>query len=181
MIVISEPIEFQWDEGNSHNNKDKHRVEKTEAEDVFSDKNKIIFSDTFHSDTEKRYIVLGKTSKRRLLYIIFTLRNGNIRIISARDINKKEVYLYKKKLVLPKFKNEDEEREFWLKLDLSEYFEPDDFVPVSFPNLKPTSRPISIKIPEYLLNHVKEKAHSMNIPYQALIKKYIHDGVFPKS
>lgn len=84
----------------------------------------------------------------------------------------------KKKLKVPKFKNEDEEREFWWNLDLSEYFEPDDFVPVSFPNLKPTTRPISIRIPEYLLNRVKEEANELNIPYQALIKQYIQKGVF---
>ena len=75
-----------------------------------------------------------------------------------------------KKLKLPKFENEDEERDFWAKLDLSEYFEPSDFVPVSFPNLKPTSHPISIRVPDYLLNRVKEKANAINIPYQSLIK-----------
>lgn len=84
----------------------------------------------------------------------------------------------KKPLKLPKFKNEDEEREFWYKLDLSKYFEPSDFVPVSFPNLKPTSRPISIRIPEFLINRVKEKANELNIPYQSLIKVYIQKGVF---
>ena len=84
----------------------------------------------------------------------------------------------KKKLKLPKFKNEDEERDFWAKLDLSEYFEPEDFVPVSFPNLKPTTRPISIRIPEYLLDRVKERANEINIPYQSLIKQYIQKGIF---
>lgn len=84
----------------------------------------------------------------------------------------------KKKLKIPKFKNEDEEREFWWNLDLSEYFDPDDFVPVSFPNLKPTTKPISIRIPEYLLMRVKEKANELNIPYQTLIKQYIQKGVF---
>ena len=83
-----------------------------------------------------------------------------------------------KKLKIPKFKNEDEEREFWWNLDLSEYFEPEDFEPVSFPNLKPTTRSISIRIPEYLLNRVKEKANEINIPYQSLIKQYIKKGVF---
>lgn len=83
----------------------------------------------------------------------------------------------KKKLKLPKFKNEDEERKFWWNLDLSEYFEPSDFVPVSFPNLKPTTRSISIRIPEYLLNRVKEKANALRIPYQTLIKQYIQKGV----
>ena len=54
----------------------------------------------------------------------------------------------KKKLVLPKFKNEDDERDFWAKIDLSDYYEPSDAVRVSFPNLKPTTRPISLRVPE---------------------------------
>jgi len=82
----------------------------------------------------------------------------------------------KQKLNIPKFKNEDVEREFWAKLDLSEYFEPSDFERVSFPNLKPTTRAISIRIPEYLLNRVKERANEINIPYQSLIKEYIKKG-----
>ncbi|OGD85877.1 hypothetical protein A2696_03405 [Candidatus Curtissbacteria bacterium RIFCSPHIGHO2_01_FULL_41_13] len=84
----------------------------------------------------------------------------------------------KKQLKIPKFKNEDEEREFWWNLDLSEYFEPSDFERVSFPNLKPTTRSISIRIPEYLLNRIKEKANEINIPYQSLIKEYIKKGLF---
>lgn len=82
----------------------------------------------------------------------------------------------KKKLKLPKFKNEDKEREFWWNLDLSEYYESSDLERVSFPNLKPTTRSISIRIPEYLLNRVKEKANEINIPYQSLIKEYIKKG-----
>ena len=84
----------------------------------------------------------------------------------------------KKQLKIPQFKNEDEEREFWWNLDLSEYFEPKDFERVSFPNLKPTTRSISIRIPEYLLNRLKEKANEINVPYQSLIKQYIKMGVF---
>lgn len=87
----------------------------------------------------------------------------------------------KKLLKIPKFKNEDEERDFWAKLDLSEYFESGDFERVSFPNLKPTTRPISIRIPEYLLNRIKEKANEANVPYQSLIKEYIKKGVLSSS
>ncbi len=83
----------------------------------------------------------------------------------------------KKKLVLPKFKNEDEEREYWAKLDLSDYYEASDLEEVSFPDLKPTSRAISIRIPEYLLDRVKEKANAINVPYQSLIKEYINQGI----
>lgn len=87
----------------------------------------------------------------------------------------------KKPLNRPKFKNEDEERNWWVNLDLSEYFEPSDFERVDFPNLKPSTRPISIRLPEFMLNRLKEKANEMNIAYQALIKVYIKKGLFGES
>ena len=87
----------------------------------------------------------------------------------------------RKKLKVSKFKNEDEERKFWRKVDLSEYFEPSDFERVIFPNLKPTSSPISIRIPNHLLNRVKERANEIDVPYQSLIKEYIRKGVSAKS
>ena len=83
----------------------------------------------------------------------------------------------KKELKLPKFKNQDEEFEFWSNLDLTEYFEPKDFVRASFPNLKPTGKSISLRMPNYLLTEVKERANAIDIPYQALIKKYIAEGI----
>jgi predicted DNA binding CopG/RHH family protein len=86
----------------------------------------------------------------------------------------------KKNLEMPKFKNEDEEREFWFNHDLSEYFEPEDFQKVNFPNLKPTSRSISIRIPETMLYELKVKANKANIPYQSLIKSYIETGISKK-
>lgn len=76
----------------------------------------------------------------------------------------------KKLLNLPKFKNEDEERNFWSNVNLADYFEAGDFEPVSFPNLKPTSQSISIRMPAYLLNRIKEEANKINVPYQSLIK-----------
>lgn len=84
----------------------------------------------------------------------------------------------KKPLNIPEFKDEEEERQFWAKLDLAEYYKPQHFEKVSFPNLKPTTRSISIRIPEYILDRVKEKANEMNVPYQSLIKEYIKKGVF---
>lgn len=82
-----------------------------------------------------------------------------------------------KMIKLPKFKNEDDERQFWAKINLADYFEPSDFKKVSFPNLKPTSRAVSIRIPEYLLNRLKEKANEIDVPYQSLIKGYIKKGL----
>ena len=86
----------------------------------------------------------------------------------------------KKKFALPKFKNEDEEREFWAKHDLSEYLEPEDLQKANFPNLKPTSRSISIRIPETMLYELKVKANKANVPYQSLIKSYIEMGIAKK-
>lgn len=76
-------------------------------------------------------------------------------------------------LKLPQFADEDEEREFWANVELTDYFGPDDFEPAVFPNLKPTTRPVSIRFPEYVLDAVKEKANEMGVPYQALIKETI--------
>lgn len=84
----------------------------------------------------------------------------------------------KKRIKVPKFKNEDQERDFWSKIDLSKHFDSKDFTSVSFPNLKPTSRPISLRLPEYVIDRAKEKANAINIPYQSLLKRYIEKGVF---
>lgn len=86
----------------------------------------------------------------------------------------------KKTLKLPKFKNEDEERDFWAKIDLADYYEPSDFQPVAFPNLKPTTRSISIRLPEFLINRIKEKANQINVPYQSLIKQSLQDRFLTK-
>jgi predicted DNA binding CopG/RHH family protein len=87
----------------------------------------------------------------------------------------------KKEIKPPKFYNEDEERAFWADIDLSEHFEANDFDKVSFPNLKPTSRSISIRFPEYVLDAVKERANMMGVPYQALIKEAVINAyVTPK-
>lgn len=86
----------------------------------------------------------------------------------------------KKPLKTPKFKNEDQERKFWAKVDLGDYLEPADLVDVSFPNLKPTTRSISLRLPEYVIARAKEKANALDVPYQTLMKQYIAKGVLSK-
>lgn len=83
----------------------------------------------------------------------------------------------KKNLKIPKLKNEDRERDFWAKINLADYLEAFDFEKVSFPNLKPTSHAISIRIPSHILVRLKEHANEINVPYQSLIKEYIAEGV----
>ena len=83
----------------------------------------------------------------------------------------------RKPFKMPAFKNEDEEREFWSKVDLVDYFQIKDFQAVSFPNLKPSSRSISIRLSEPMLLRLKEQANELHIPYQSLIKQYIAKGL----
>lgn len=88
-------IRFEWDEGNSEHIK-RHNVTMEEAEDVFFDKDQVVYEDRKHSVVEKRFIIIGKTEQQRLLYQVFTQRDGKLRVISSRDLNKKEVGLYEK-------------------------------------------------------------------------------------
>jgi predicted DNA binding CopG/RHH family protein len=84
----------------------------------------------------------------------------------------------KKKLIVPKFHNEEEESKFWANLNLSEYFEPSDFKRGRvFPSLKRSKRLISIRLPEQLLVEVKEQARQLSVPYQNLIQQYIQKGL----
>lgn len=84
----------------------------------------------------------------------------------------------KKKLKpIPKFKSEKEEREFWQKVDSTEYVDYSTARLVSFPNLKLTTKPITLRLPAGMIDSLKIEAHKMDIPYQALIKKLIFDGL----
>jgi len=94
MKVHKKLNEFEWDKGNIGKNK-KHKVEDKEAEEAFLDEDKVIYKDTLHSSKgEDRFVLLGQTKRDRLLYIVFTQRKDKVRVISARNINKKEVHLY---------------------------------------------------------------------------------------
>lgn len=95
-MTIRKLVEFVWDKGNEGKNRLKHRVTDKECEEVFFDKKKKIFKDKLHSGKEERFRIVGKTKRQRLLFLAFTVRGRKIRVISARDINKKEVYLYEK-------------------------------------------------------------------------------------
>lgn len=97
MRIFREPVVFEWDVGNIDKNLIRHRVRNEECEEAFFDPNKRVLRDALHSEKEKRHILLGKTKKRRVLFIVFTTRKNKVRIISARDLNKKELHLYHEK------------------------------------------------------------------------------------
>lgn len=78
---------------------------------------------------------------------------------------------------IPKFTSEKEERNFWQKVDSTEYVDYKTVENWRFPNLKLTSRPITIRLPQTLIDKLKIKAHRMDIPYQTLIKTLIFEGI----
>ncbi len=85
---------FQWDEGNIKKNWISHGVTFLECEQIFFNLPMVFFEDQKHSQRENRYYALGKTDADRFIFIVFTIREKRIRIISARDMNKKERQVY---------------------------------------------------------------------------------------
>ncbi|MCJ1902155.1 BrnT family toxin [Paracoccus versutus] len=90
---------FDWDEGNTRKNADKHEVSQSEAEQVFFNEPLLVLADSKHSESEARFHALGHTDDGRRLHITFTLRGGEslLRVISARDMSRKERDAYGKK------------------------------------------------------------------------------------
>jgi uncharacterized DUF497 family protein len=83
---------FDWDDGNARKSADKHGVSQAEAEQVFFNAPLLLANDPGHSETEQRFHALGKTDAGRLLHLTFTTRaeGAKIRVISARDMSRKE-------------------------------------------------------------------------------------------
>jgi len=86
---------FEWDDGNSTKNQRKHGVSRFEVEEVFFNEPLLIADDAAHSWGEDRLFGLGKTSRARLLFVAFTVRGELIRIISTRDMTKREREAYR--------------------------------------------------------------------------------------
>jgi len=83
----------------------------------------------------------------------------------------------KKSRLIPKFKNEDEEREFWATHDFTDYIDRFEKVNLDLYKLKPTTETISLRLPGYLLMRIKEIANSRDVPYQSLIKIFLAERV----
>jgi hypothetical protein len=97
MIDWTKITGFDWDKGNTRKN-EKHGVSMAEAEQVFFNAPLLMHDDFRHSSKEPRFHALGKTDDARLLHITFTVRHKGekIRVISARDMHRKERVIYEK-------------------------------------------------------------------------------------
>ena len=76
---------------------------------------------------------------------------------------------------IPKFANEDEERQFWEEHDSSEYQDWGQARQVVMPRLKPTTKTISLRLPQHLLDSIKAAANARDVPYQSLIKVWLQE------
>ena len=95
MLEFEHIVGFEWDAGNARKN-DKHGVSMAEAEQVFFNAPLLVVDDEKHSQHEARHHALGRTHEGRLLHLTFTLRSAGslIRVISARDMHRKERMIY---------------------------------------------------------------------------------------
>lgn len=95
MIDLAMITGFDWDAGNARKN-DKHGVSMAEAEQVFFNAPLLLLDDAKHSQQEARHHALGRTDEGRLLHLTFTLRKSGslVRVISARDMHRKERMIY---------------------------------------------------------------------------------------
>jgi len=82
----------------------------------------------------------------------------------------------KKRLkTIPQFANEKEEKVFWEKNDSSDYLDWNKATKIVMPNLKPTTKTISLRLPQHLLDSIKSAAHARDVPYQSLIKVWLQE------
>lgn len=98
MIDWKQVTGFDWDAGNERKSEAKRAVNRFDAEQVFFNQPLLVLADQKHSQNEERYHALGKSNDARLLHITFTLRSADtlIRVISARDMHRKERNIYEK-------------------------------------------------------------------------------------
>ncbi|OGH20007.1 MAG: hypothetical protein A3D74_01285 [Candidatus Levybacteria bacterium RIFCSPHIGHO2_02_FULL_37_13] len=94
MVDLRKIVGFEWDEWNIDKSYKKHGIRPDETEEVFLDKDVQIERDIKHQEKEERYIAIGKTVEDKILFVVFTMRNYAVRIISGRRSNKKERRLY---------------------------------------------------------------------------------------
>ena len=92
--ILHQCCGFDWDEGNTDKSWLKHKVSPSECEQIFFNHPLVIQDDIIHSKSEQRFYALGQTDSKRFLFIVFTVRNNFIRVISARDMSRKERRVY---------------------------------------------------------------------------------------
>jgi uncharacterized DUF497 family protein len=92
--LLARCVGFEWDSGNLTKSQEKHDVSPSECEQIFFNQPLVAARDERHSGQENRFFALGHTDAGRLLFVVFVVRKNMIRVISARDMNRKERKVY---------------------------------------------------------------------------------------
>jgi uncharacterized DUF497 family protein len=175
--IISKCIGFDWDDGNFLKNWEKHNVSASECEQVVFNHPLVTSPDVAHSSYEVRFYTLGQSDSGKHLFTVFTVRHNLIRIISARGMNRKERGPVDTMKKIPKFTTEAEERDFWATADSSNYIDWSKASRALLPNIKPSLRTISLRLPELMLEELKIIANKRDVPYQSLIKIFLSERI----
>ena len=93
---LHDRVGFEWDDGNQDKNWRKHRVTDAECEQIFFNQPLIALEDVEYSRSEPRFYALGQTAARRLIFVVFTVRDELFRVISARDMTRRETRRYQR-------------------------------------------------------------------------------------
>lgn len=92
--ILNQCEGFAWDEHNAVKIWIKHQVSQAESEEVFFNRPLVVADDSEHSDQERRFYALGQANDGRRLFVVFTVRGDKIRVISARDMSRRERKVY---------------------------------------------------------------------------------------
>jgi uncharacterized protein len=98
MDILLQVEGFEWDQSNIEKNWEKHRVSYLECEEVFFNQPLLVQEDEIHSKFEPRYYVLGRSNDGRHLFIVFTIRRNKMRVISARNMSRRERRIYREQI-----------------------------------------------------------------------------------
>ena len=95
MRVLSKPTTFEWDSGNIQKSWEKHKVRAQEVEEIFENVPNLVFPDNKHSKKEKRCGIFGITNEGRPLSGVFTMRGKKVRVITVKDMSRREKIFFK--------------------------------------------------------------------------------------
>ena len=175
---LAQATGFAWDAGNVEKNWLTHRVSAAECEQVFFNEPLLAAEDIAHSRQEPRFFGLGQTDAGRLLFLAFTLRGsfdpGDLR---PRHEPQRTTGVPQSMKKIPQFASEEEERAFWEEHDSAEYVPWRQGRRMVLPNLRPSTKTISLRLPEHMLEELKLLANKRDVPYQSLLKMYLGERI----
>ncbi len=168
---------FEWDEGNSEKNWTKHRVARSECEEVFFNRPLVVAEDQEHSQDGSEILRVGpiRQGEKAFRGIHNPRRPDPCNFSPRHESDRERDSIMKKKI--PMFKSEDQERDFWSNQDSTAYLEWGKAKRLSFPNLKPSTKTISIRLPESMLDDLKMLANKRDVPYQSLLKVFLAERI----